>query len=72
MCALTGRCPRTTSTTTNTHSVLPESIGGLSSLEKLWIGGNKELKALPSTICSLSKLKKLFASGCGLSGKIYF
>jgi hypothetical protein len=39
---------------------------------ELWVGGNKELKALPLTIGSLSKLKKLQASGCGLSGRIYF
>jgi Leucine-rich repeat (LRR) protein len=64
--------PRITSATTNTHSALPESIGGLSSLEELWVGGNKELKALPLTIGSLSKLKKLVAENCGLSGRIYF
>ena len=63
---------RTTSATTNTHSVLPESIGGLSSLEELWVNDNKELKALPSTIGSLSKLKELHAYACGLSGRICF
>jgi hypothetical protein len=41
-------------------------------LEELWVSNNKELKALPSTIGSLSKLKRLEASGCGLSGRIYF
>ena len=51
---------------------LPESIGDLSSLEELWVYDNKDLKALPSTIGSLSKLKKLSAAGCGLSGRIYF
>ena len=44
----------------------------LSSLEELWVSSNKELKALPLTIGSLSKLKKLAASGCDLSGRIYF
>jgi Leucine-rich repeat (LRR) protein len=63
---------RATSATTNTHSVLPESIGGLSSLEELWVNSNKELKALPLTIGSLSKLKKLVAADCGLSGRICF
>ena len=29
-----------TSTTTNTHSVLPESIGQMQSLTKLWLNGN--------------------------------
>jgi Leucine-rich repeat (LRR) protein len=53
-------------------SELPQSIGDLSSLEKLVIYNNKELKALPSTIGSLSKLKKLDASMCVLSGRIYF
>jgi Leucine-rich repeat (LRR) protein len=51
---------------------LPESIGDLSSLEKLYVQNNKELKALPSTIGSLSKLKELYAYSCGLSGRIYF
>ena len=39
-------------------------------LEELWVNSNKELKALPSTIGSLSKLKELGASDCGLSGRI--
>ena len=51
---------------------LPDSIGSLSSLEKLWVFENKELTALPSTIGSLSKLKKLYAFECALSGRIYF
>jgi hypothetical protein len=41
-------------------------------LEELLIYANKELKALPSTIGSLSKLKDLNAHSCGLSGRIYF
>ena len=53
-------------------SELPESIGDLASLEELNLHGNQELKALPSTIGSLSKLKKLVAADCGLSGRIYF
>jgi Leucine-rich repeat (LRR) protein len=53
-------------------SDLPQSIGDLSLLEELWVNGNKELKALPSTIGSLWKLKKLVASSCALSGRIYF
>ena len=41
-------------------------------MEVLDIYNSKELKALPSTIGSLSKLKKLVAWGCGLGGRIYF
>jgi Leucine-rich repeat (LRR) protein len=43
-------------------SVLPDSIGDLSSLEELIVYSNKELKALPLTIGSLSKLKRLEAN----------
>ena len=53
-------------------SELPQSVGDLSSLEKLSLYGNKELKALPSTIGSLSNLKELRVGECGLSGRIYF
>jgi Leucine-rich repeat (LRR) protein len=53
-------------------SELPQSIGDLSSLEELRVYNNKELKALPSTIGSLSKLKALNAHSCALSGRIYF
>jgi Leucine-rich repeat (LRR) protein len=52
-------------------SELPESIGDLSSLEKLNLYGNKELKAMPSTIGSLSKLKELLLPLSKLSGRIY-
>jgi hypothetical protein len=52
-------------------SDLPQSIGGLSSLEELSVSG-KELKELPSTIGSLSKLKKQRVCGCALSGRVYF
>ena len=51
---------------------LPESISGLSSLETLNVCYNNELKALPSTIGSLSKLQSLVAHSCGLSGRICF
>jgi Leucine-rich repeat (LRR) protein len=53
-------------------SELPQSIGDLSSLEEVKVSDNKELKALPSAIGSLSKLKKLFAYNCALSGRILF
>jgi Leucine-rich repeat (LRR) protein len=52
-------------------SELPQSIGGLSSLEALQVNDN-DLKALPSTIGSLSKLSRLVAYRCALSGMIYF
>jgi hypothetical protein len=51
-------------------SELPQSIEDLSSLEALIVYDNKELKALPSTIGSLSKFKRLAASGCALIGRI--
>jgi hypothetical protein len=41
-------------------------------LEYLELDRNDELKELPSTIGSLSKLKMLEASSCALIGRIYF
>jgi hypothetical protein len=48
------------------------AMSGCVALTSISLNSNKELKALPSTICSLSKLKKLVASDCDLSGRIYF
>jgi len=45
---------------------LPQSFGDLSSLEYLELDRNDELKELPSTIGSLSKLKMLEACSCAL------